>query len=70
LGMFLHEVGDLVKIEGIMKKGEYKKILMRNVVSSEKRLIGRNFIFMQDNDPKHTSKLCKTYLENSEKKKC
>jgi len=33
------------------------------------RLIGRNFIFMQDNDPKHISKLCKTYLENSEKKK-
>jgi len=29
-------VGDLVKIEGIMKKEEYKKILMRNAVPSGK----------------------------------
>ncbi|KAM9358381.1 low-density lipoprotein receptor-related protein 8-like [Symphorus nematophorus] len=27
-----------------------------------KRLIGANFILQQDNDPKHTSKLCKNYL--------
>lgn len=57
-------VGDLIKIEGILRKEGYKKIIEENVVPSGTRLIGTNFIFQHDNDPKHTSKLCKTFLEH------
>lgn len=62
-------VGDLIKIEGILNKEGYKKILQKNMVSSGTRLIGPGFVFQQDNDPKHSSKLCKNYLENLSKKK-
>lgn len=34
---------------------------------SGKRLIGRGFTMQQDNDPKHTSKLCSNYLRRKEK---
>ena len=44
-------VGDLVKIEGIMKKEQYKTILENNAIPSGLRTIGRGFVFMQDNDP-------------------
>lgn len=63
-GCFSHAgVGQLVKIEGIMKKEQYHNILQRHAIPSGINLIGRGFIFQQDNDPKHTSKLCASYLE-------
>ena len=62
------KVGDLVKIQGIMRKEEYHSILQRHAVPSGKRLIGRGFIFQQDNDPKHASNLCKNYLGKKEQK--
>lgn len=62
-------VGDLVKIEGILKKEGYHKILMHYAVPSGKRLVGKGFVFQQDNDPKHASKLCRGYLANQEKLK-
>ena len=61
-----HGIGDFVKINGIMKKEHYKKILVQNAIPSGLRTIGRGFIFQQDNDPKHTSRLCKDYLEKKE----
>ena len=30
------------------------------------RLIGNGFVFQQHNDPKHSSKLCRSYLEHKE----
>ena len=39
-------VGDLVKIEGIMKKKQYKTILENNAIPSGLRAIGRSFVFM------------------------
>lgn len=56
-------VGDLVKIEGIMRKEQYLKILQENAVPSGRRIAGKNFVFQQDNDLKHSSRLCKSHLE-------
>ena len=49
-----------------MKKEQYKTILENNAIPSGLRTIGRGFVFMQDNDPKHTSKLCKNYIKEQE----
>lgn len=59
--------GDLVKIDGIMKKEHYRDILEHHAVRSGLKIIGHNFIFQQDNDPKHNSKLCRGYLEDLER---
>ena len=56
-------VGKFVFIDGIMRKEEYLKILednlyhWRSMVNSEK-----DFIFQQDNDPKHTVKILSQFL--------
>ncbi|CAK9832722.1 Transposable element Tc1 transposase [Anthophora retusa] len=50
-------VGDIVKIDSILRKEQYLNILIEHAVPTGSRLIGQNFIFMQDNDPKHTAKL-------------
>ena len=44
-------VGDFVRIDGIMKKEDYRKILETNAIPSGLRLNDLGFIFMQDNDP-------------------
>jgi len=59
--------GDLIKIEGILKKEGYLRILKENVTSCGTRLIHPKFIFQHDNDPKHTAKLCKNYLDDVER---
>lgn len=58
--------GDLFKIEGILRKEGYRNILEQCVLPSGLRLIGDNFTFMHDNDPKHTSLLCRNYLQQQE----
>lgn len=66
-GCFSYDgVGTLYKIEGIMKKEDYHQILQRHAIPSGLRLIGKGFVFQQDNDPKHTSNMCKNYLESKE----
>ena len=42
------------------------QILRDHAVPFGKRLIGRNFIFIQDNDPKHTAKIYTNYLKDLE----
>jgi len=59
-------VGDLHRIKGIFDQKGYHSILSRHCISSGKRLIGHGFIMQQDNDPKHTSKLCSNYLHRKE----
>lgn len=61
-------VGDLVKIDGIMDKKVYHKILQYHAIPSGRRLVGDNFVMQQDNDPKHTSKYCTDYLKSKEEK--
>ena len=59
-------VGDLFKIEGTLNQHGYHSILQRHAIPSGLRLVGPSFIFQQDNDPKHTSRLCKGYLTKKE----
>lgn len=58
--------GDLIQIKGIMNKEQYHSILQRHAIPSGLRILGPNFTFQQDNDPKHTSKLCQNYLKSKE----
>ncbi|GFY02585.1 transposable element Tcb2 transposase [Trichonephila clavipes] len=56
-------VGELVIIDGIMDKMVYFEILKNNLQKSAVNVgLGSNFIFQQDNDPKHTAKSIKLYL--------
>ena len=64
LGCFENErVGDLIKINGMIKKEQYHQILIKHAIPSGLKLIGKPFHFRKDNDPKHTFILCKTYLQ-------
>jgi transposase len=58
--------GDLHRIEGIMKKEQYHSILSHHAIPSGVRLAGGNFVFQEDNDPKHSSHLCRNYLQRKE----
>lgn len=56
-------VGQLVKIDGIMNADVYIDILNENLeVSLIQTGLENNFIFQQDNDPKHTAKKTKQFL--------
>ena len=57
--------GALQKVNGIMKE-DYLQILQENLKSSVRRLgLGRSWVFQQDNDPKHTSKVVKEWLNQA-----
>lgn len=49
-----------------MDKKVYHNILVRHAVPSGHRLIGNNFVFQDDNDPKHASNYCRNYLRRKE----
>ncbi|GFY11546.1 transposable element Tcb2 transposase [Trichonephila clavipes] len=56
-------VGKLVFIDGIMHKKAYLNILQNNLKESADKLgLGSNFIFQQDNDPKHTAFVVNEWL--------
>ena len=55
-------------IKGIMDKNMYHKILVHYAVKEGRQLIGEPFIFQEDNDPKHASKLCRNYLTKLEQR--
>ncbi|GFX47741.1 transposable element Tcb2 transposase [Trichonephila clavipes] len=61
--MYAGGVGELAFIDGIMDKIVYLEILKNNLQKSAINVgLGLNFIFQQDNDPKHTAKIVKLYL--------
>jgi len=56
-------VCNLVKITGKMDSVMYKGILSDNLrLSAEKLELMDNFVFQHDNDPKHTSRLVRSFL--------
>ena len=58
------KVGDLHKINGIMDQHIYHQILVHHGMPSGDRLVPGKWVFVQDNDPKHSSKKVRNYLEN------
>ncbi|KAG2467357.1 TCB1 transposase, partial [Polypterus senegalus] len=58
--------GRLVRINGKMTAAMYRDILDENLLQSTLDLrLGRRFIFQQDNDPKHTAKVSKEWLQDN-----
>lgn len=59
-------VGNLVEIDGILTGIKYIKILQENLwTSAEKLGLGTNFVFQQDNDPKHRSRIVMNFFERN-----
>ncbi|KAG2458162.1 TC1A transposase, partial [Polypterus senegalus] len=58
--------GRLVRIKGKMTAAMYKDILNENLLQSALDLrLGQRFTFQQDNDPKHTAKISKEWLQDN-----
>ena len=58
--------GKLVFVEGIMYAAQYIYILSENLGESVNMMGLNDFIFQQDNDPKHTSKLARKYFDDND----
>lgn len=59
-------VGNLIKINGILMADTYIDILCENLETSLLRVgLEDNFVFQQDNDPKHTAKKTQTFFRSN-----
>ena len=59
-------VGDLYRINDILNKEKYHSILQRHAILSGLKLCGHGFILQKYNDCKHTSMLCRKYLQRKD----
>ena len=66
-GISTKGVTQLKRVEGIMDKKMYHSILVYRAIPEGKRLLGKGFVFQEDNDPKHSSNYCRNYLATKEK---
>ena len=57
-------VGSIHLINGIMDSIQYAKILDKYLRNDGIQLCGESFILMQDNDPKHNSRLVSNWLDD------
>ena len=66
--MTTHGVGNLVKIEGTMDSKLYCQILEEDLLESIEYhgLESQDIIFQHDNDPKHTARVTKQWLQDAE----
>lgn len=60
------KVWDLHQVKDKLNQTGYHSILQHHVIPSGTRLVGQGFVLMQDNDPKHTNKLCQRYIKSKE----
>jgi len=59
-------VENLVKITGILTTNMYIDILRQNLEASLLQVgLEDNFVFQQDNDPKHTAKITQTFFKSN-----
>ena len=50
-----------------MNQKYYHTILRHHAILAGLHLIGQNFVFQEDNDPKHSAAYCRNYLSKKEK---
>jgi len=60
-----HGVGELVFIDGTMDAAKYVNILANNLLPLYANSNVSDLVFQQDNDPKHTSGLAKTFFSRN-----
>ena len=56
----------LYQVKGKSNQSGYHSIVQYLVIPSGTQHVGQGFVLMQDNDPKHTSKLCQRYIKSKE----
>lgn len=61
-----HRVGNLYLVEGNLEQLQYNQILREQLLPSAQMLFpDGNYIFQQDNDPKHTANLNKNWVRDN-----
>ena len=63
-GFSMHGMGPIHKINGIMDQTIYKNIMKNVLLPYSKEYLSLNWIFMQNNDPKHKAKSVMKFFEN------
>ncbi|ORD96115.1 TCB2 [Hepatospora eriocheir] len=56
----------LVEVESTMTAASYRQILSQNLLASAREMRLDEFIFMQDNDPKHTARLVNDWFDEND----
>ena len=61
-----YKVGVLYEMKDKLNHTGYLSILQHHTIPSGTFLVAQGFVLMQDNDPKHTSTLCRRYIKIKE----